>query len=124
MIRTVPGSARAVAAAPAPVRRWQRVQWQYAADTNGCDTSNRTAPHPQPPVMGSSIDRGYVRRTPGDARLTPPERQSTGQLTTIGIGLTVACPARTAASTALLERRTRGVAPSFQVTIRTAQSGV
>jgi len=27
------------------VRRWQRVQWQYAAEANGFDTSNRTAPH-------------------------------------------------------------------------------
>jgi hypothetical protein len=38
--------------------------------------------------------------------------------------LTVAWPARTAASTALLERRTRGVTPSFHVTARTAHSGV
>jgi hypothetical protein len=39
------------------VRRWQRVQWQYEADTNGSLTSYRTAPHPQPPVMGSSVMR-------------------------------------------------------------------
>jgi hypothetical protein len=30
------------------------VQWQYDADTNGSVTSYRTAPQPQPPVMGIS----------------------------------------------------------------------
>jgi hypothetical protein len=36
--------------AAVPVRRWQRVQWQYEAFTSGALTSKRTRPHPQPPV--------------------------------------------------------------------------
>jgi hypothetical protein len=46
----LPGSARAFAEAAVPVRRWQRVQWQYEAETNGAVTSKRTAPQPQLPV--------------------------------------------------------------------------
>jgi hypothetical protein len=37
------------------VRLWQRVQWQYDADTNGSLTSYRTAPHPQPPLIRISV---------------------------------------------------------------------
>ena len=32
------------------MRRWQRVQWQYWAETGGAVTSKRTAPQPHPPV--------------------------------------------------------------------------
>ena len=46
----LPGSTLAFAEAAAPVRRWQRVQWQYDAETNGAVTSKRTAPQPHPPV--------------------------------------------------------------------------
>ena len=60
--RTDPGSARAVAAAPDPVRRWQRVQWQYDAERNGRATSKRTAPQPQPPTIGSFTPTRYVSR--------------------------------------------------------------
>jgi hypothetical protein len=45
-----PGSRRAFAEAPVPVRRWQRVQWQYWAEIGGAVTSKRTAPQPHPPV--------------------------------------------------------------------------
>ena len=45
-----PGSTRALTEAPVPVRRWQRVQWQYWAETGGAVTSNVTAPQPHPPV--------------------------------------------------------------------------
>jgi len=34
-IRSEPGAIRADTEAAAPVRRWQRVQWQYAAKTSG-----------------------------------------------------------------------------------------
>ena len=44
---------RADGAAAVPVRRWQRVQWQYPAETSGSVTSKRTPPHMQPPVRGS-----------------------------------------------------------------------
>jgi hypothetical protein len=37
--RNDPGAARPFAEAAVPLRRWQRVQWQYDADTNGSDTS-------------------------------------------------------------------------------------
>jgi len=37
-----------------PVRRWQRLQWQYVAPWSGSEISYRTAPHMQPPVSGSS----------------------------------------------------------------------
>jgi hypothetical protein len=33
--RNEPGSARPFADAAVPVRRWQRLQWQYEADTSG-----------------------------------------------------------------------------------------
>src|SRR3954469_22741441 len=52
--RTEPGATRPVAPAAAPVRFWQRVQWQYKAVVSGSSTSKRTAPQPQPPVRGSS----------------------------------------------------------------------
>ena len=45
---------RACAEAAVPVRRWQRVQWQYPADSSGSVTSKRTPPQRQPPVRGSS----------------------------------------------------------------------
>jgi hypothetical protein len=95
-IRTVPGSARAVAAAAEPVRRWQRVQWQYAAETNGFDTSNRTAPHPHPPVIGSSIDVSLARRC---VAARPRRGQSTGQLTTVGIARAATSPGSASSST-------------------------
>ena len=71
-----------------------------------------------------TLDEG--RRCLAEARHrdTRAASQSTGQLTTIGIALTVAWPARTAWSTAIFERRTRGVTPSFYVTMRTAHRGV
>ena len=34
-IRKAPGATRAFADAAAPVRRWQRVQWQYEAERSG-----------------------------------------------------------------------------------------
>jgi hypothetical protein len=34
-IRSDPGTVRACGDAAVPVRRWQRVQWQYAAETSG-----------------------------------------------------------------------------------------
>ena len=52
--RSDPGSIRAEIAAAVPVRRWQRVQWQYPAETSGALTSNRTPPQRQPPVSGRS----------------------------------------------------------------------
>ena len=66
-----------------------------------------------------------VRRARGArpcARLSALEEQ--GQLTTIGIALTLTSPERWAARTAAAERRTRGVSFAFQVTMRTAHSGV
>ena len=53
--RADPGSTRAFGDAAVPVRRWQRVQWQYAADRGGALTSKRTRPQPQPPVSGSVV---------------------------------------------------------------------
>ena len=38
--------------APVPVRRWQRVQWQYPASVSGSVTSKRTEPQRQPPASG------------------------------------------------------------------------
>ena len=43
----------AFADAAAPLRRWQRSQWQELATTSGSVTSTRTAPQLQPPVSGS-----------------------------------------------------------------------
>ena len=37
--RNVPGATRACAEAAVPVRRWQRVQWQYPTDCGGAVTS-------------------------------------------------------------------------------------
>ena len=58
------------------------------------------------------------------SRRRPLRAQRTGQFTTIGIALIVTSPARWARATAAAERITRASAPSFQVTMRTAQSGV
>lgn len=64
MIRSDPGTIRADTAAALPVRRWQRVQWQYAADTSGSVISKRTPPQRQPPVRDSScMPEAYVSRT-------------------------------------------------------------
>lgn len=38
-IRKAPGATRPFADAAAPVRRWQRVQWQYEAETSGSSIS-------------------------------------------------------------------------------------
>ncbi len=43
---------RPLTEAAVPVRRWQRVQWQYIEASKGSVTSKRTAPQLQPPVMG------------------------------------------------------------------------
>jgi hypothetical protein len=56
-MRNASGDVRALTDAAVPVRRWQRVQWQYMEAWKGSVTSKRTAPQLQPPVMG---------------RLTPP----------------------------------------------------
>jgi hypothetical protein len=37
--RSDPGASCAFADAAVPVRRWQRVQWQYPAETGGSVTS-------------------------------------------------------------------------------------
>src|SRR3954469_12091898 len=72
--RTEPGATRPVAPAAAPVRFWQRVQWQYKAVVSGSSTSKRTAPQPQPPVRGSSpgmagtLHAGAVAPVDGDER--------------------------------------------------------
>ena len=34
------------------MRRWQRLQWQMPAPSGGSESSQRTAPQPQPPVSG------------------------------------------------------------------------
>jgi hypothetical protein len=57
----LPGSTRAFADAAVPVRRWQRVQWQYDAETNGAVSSKRTAPHPHEPVRTESITEETYR---------------------------------------------------------------
>src|SRR5438094_7538731 len=61
-IRSEPGAIRALAAAAVPVRRWQRVQWQYPAETSASVISNRTPPQRQPPVSGRSGTRGRLPR--------------------------------------------------------------
>jgi hypothetical protein len=38
-MRNDPGTVRACAEAAVPVRRWQRVQWQYDAETSGVSIS-------------------------------------------------------------------------------------
>jgi hypothetical protein len=38
-MRNAPGATRAWADAAVPLRRWQRVQWQYEAETRGSVTS-------------------------------------------------------------------------------------
>src|SRR5262245_49523630 len=59
--RTDPGTTTAWADAAVPVRRWQRVQWQYVAPVGSSSTSKRTAPQRQPPVSGSSATSGRRR---------------------------------------------------------------
>ena len=49
---------RTLAEAAVPVRRWQRVQWQYDAESGASVTSNRTPPQRQPPPSGS--DTGWI----------------------------------------------------------------
>ena len=39
VMRSAPGATLACAEAAVPVRRWQRVQWQYEAETKGSVTS-------------------------------------------------------------------------------------
>jgi predicted phosphodiesterase len=50
VMRSDPGTMRPEMDAAVPVRRWQRLQWQYPAETSGSDMSKRTPPHRQPPV--------------------------------------------------------------------------
>jgi hypothetical protein len=38
-MRNDPGTVRACAEAAVPLRRWQRVQWQYDAETSGASIS-------------------------------------------------------------------------------------
>ena len=47
--RSPRGSMKAEIDDAVPVRRWQRVQWQYPAENGGAVSSKRTAPHRQPP---------------------------------------------------------------------------
>src|SRR5437588_3268127 len=49
-MRNDPGTTAALAEAAVPVRRWQRVQWQYRAEMSGSVTSKRTAPQLHPPL--------------------------------------------------------------------------
>ena len=58
------GVVRPLTEAAVPVRRWQRVQWQYIEATNGSLTSKRTAPQLQPPVMGRLISDSLMPRAP------------------------------------------------------------
>src|SRR4051794_32993396 len=61
-IRTAPGSTRTFADAAVPVRRWQRVQWQYCdAMKRDSSTSKRTPPHMQPPVSMAPQRSGHLR---------------------------------------------------------------
>ena len=53
MIDSEPGCVRAETENAVPVRRWQRLQWQYAAPSRGSETSNFTVPHMQAPVRGA-----------------------------------------------------------------------
>jgi hypothetical protein len=48
---------------------------------------------------------------------------STGQFTTVAVFVTVTSPAFSAASTSAAERRRRGVAEAFQVTMLTCHNG-
>ncbi len=47
---------RACAEVAPPVRRWQRVQWQYPAWRGASLSSNRTAPHRQPPPITAVLE--------------------------------------------------------------------
>jgi purine-binding chemotaxis protein CheW len=60
-MRSEPGTMRACADAAVPVRRWQRVQWQYEANCGASLTSKRTPPHRQPPVSGKSVTPRSLR---------------------------------------------------------------
>jgi len=53
--RKEPGPIRACAEAAVPVRRWQRVQWQYPAPSGSSVISKRTPPHMQCPVYGGPL---------------------------------------------------------------------
>jgi hypothetical protein len=57
-IRNAPGAGWAFGYAAVPLRRWQRLQWQWLAATSGSVTSNRTVPQLQPPVSGKSLISG------------------------------------------------------------------
>ena len=53
--------------AAVPVRRWQRVQWQYPAARAGSVSSKRTPPHRQRPVIeGSVMPAGLPREVAVD----------------------------------------------------------
>jgi hypothetical protein len=54
-MRSDPAGTLACTDTVVPVRRRQRVQWQYDALSGTRSTSNRTPPHRQPPVSGSSV---------------------------------------------------------------------
>jgi hypothetical protein len=81
----VPGSTRALAEAAVPVRRWQRVQWQYCAETGGAVTSKRTAPQLHPPVsrkLVAIVSALRVRRHLGEVAVgsDPPAFGHLGQV--------------------------------------------
>src|SRR3954470_460710 len=63
-MRTLPGVTRICADDAVPVRRWQRVQWQYSAVTGGSVSSKRTAPQPQPPLRWGIVLSVSVPRVP------------------------------------------------------------
>src|SRR5688572_13833991 len=52
MTEKAPGGQSAVVECVVPERRWQRLQWQYRAATNGSVVETCTAPHMQRPVIG------------------------------------------------------------------------
>src|SRR5829696_6767790 len=54
----LPAATRPPADDDVPVRRWQRVQWQYHDASSGAWTAKETAPHRQWPVSGSGSDGG------------------------------------------------------------------
>ncbi len=56
-MRSEPGATLACADAAVPVRRWQRVQWQYVIAPSGSRISKRTPPQRQPPVIGAADTR-------------------------------------------------------------------
>ena len=75
--RSASGATIAFSDHGAPLRRWQRLQWQYPAVSNGAVTSNRTAPHAHAPV---TMPQKPSRQTHyGLPRSRPPTRgRSTG----------------------------------------------